>query len=56
VDTNSNPQSVNFPIPANDDASKSIAIITNYMVACIKEGLAERAPKTDATKTEEVPA
>jgi small subunit ribosomal protein S2 len=42
VDTNSNPLSVDFPIPANDDASKSIAIITNYIVAAIKEGLEER--------------
>jgi len=42
VDTNSNPQLVDFPIPANDDASKSITVITNKMVAAIKEGLAER--------------
>lgn len=42
VDTNSNPLLVDFPIPANDDASKSIAIITNYIVESIKEGLEER--------------
>ena len=43
VDTNSNPNLIDFPIPANDDASKSIRVITNYMVEAIKEGLAERS-------------
>ncbi len=42
VDTNSDPTTVDFPIPANDDASKSVSIITNYMVEAIKEGLQER--------------
>jgi len=42
VDTNSNPNQVDFPIPANDDASKSIAIITNYLVEAIRQGLEER--------------
>jgi small subunit ribosomal protein S2 len=42
VDTNSDPNLVDFPIPANDDASRSIAIITNYITEAIKEGLAER--------------
>ena len=42
VDTNSDPTKVDFPIPANDDASKSIAVITNYITDCIKEGLEER--------------
>ncbi len=42
VDTNSDPNQVDFPIPANDDASKSIEVITNYITAAIKEGLAER--------------
>ncbi|MCD8528829.1 MAG: 30S ribosomal protein S2 [Chitinophagales bacterium] len=42
VDTNSNPSLVDFPIPANDDASKSIEIITKYLANAIKEGLAER--------------
>lgn len=42
VDTNSNPNLVDFPIPSNDDASKSIKIISDYLVAAIKEGLAER--------------
>ncbi len=42
VDTNSNPHDVDFAIPGNDDASKSIAIITNYMVEAIRQGLEER--------------
>lgn len=42
VDTNSNPNQVNFPIPANDDASKSIRIIVDYMVDAVREGLEER--------------
>jgi len=41
VDTNVNPNHVDFPIPANDDSTKSIEIITNYLVNAIKEGLAE---------------
>ena len=42
VDTNSDPNQVDFPIPANDDASKSVAIITEYMVEAIRLGLEER--------------
>lgn len=42
VDTNSDPNQVDFPIPSNDDASKSIKMITDFAVNCIKEGLAER--------------
>lgn len=42
VDTNCNPDLVDFPIPANDDASKSIAVILRYMVDAIQEGLNER--------------
>jgi small subunit ribosomal protein S2 len=55
VDTNSDPNKIDFPIPANDDATKSIAIITNYVTAAIAEGLAERqAAKDDETTTDEV--
>ena len=50
VDTNCDPNKVDFPIPANDDATKSIAIITQYITAAIAEGLAER----QAAKDEEV--
>lgn len=42
VDTNSDPNVVDFPIPANDDASKSISIVTEYLVGAIKEGMKER--------------
>ena len=38
VDTNCDPNKVDFAIPANDDATKSIAIITNYLTAAIAEG------------------
>jgi len=47
VDTNSNPNKVDFPIPSNDDASKSVEIITNYLVEAIKEGLEERNKKEE---------
>jgi small subunit ribosomal protein S2 len=49
VDTNCDPNKVDFAIPANDDATKSIAIISNYLTAAIAEGLAER----QAAKEEE---
>jgi len=42
VDTNSNPDLVDFAIPANDDASKSIDVILGKVVGAISEGLAER--------------
>lgn len=47
VDTNSDPNKVDYAIPANDDATKSIAIITNYITAAIAEGLAERQAAKD---------
>lgn len=51
VDTNSDPNVVDFPIPANDDASKSISLIVSKMVQAIEEGLTER--KIDRDKREE---
>ena len=42
VDTNSDPNLVDFPIPANDDASKSISLIINILCEAISEGLNER--------------
>jgi small subunit ribosomal protein S2 len=42
VDTNSDPNIVDFPIPANDDASKSISLIVNILCEAITEGLNER--------------
>ncbi|AKQ44598.1 30S ribosomal protein S2 [Rufibacter radiotolerans] len=50
VDTNSNPELVDFPIPANDDASKSIALITSLIGKAIEEGLSER--KVDKDESE----
>ena len=47
VDTNCDPNKVDFSIPANDDATKSIAIITNYITAAIAEGLQERLAAKD---------
>ena len=47
VDTNCDPNKVEFAIPANDDATKSIAIIVNYIAAAIAEGLAERLAEKD---------
>ena len=49
VDTNSNPDNVDFVIPANDDASKSVEVILDACVAAIAEGLEERkAERIDA--------
>ncbi|MFK7799956.1 MAG: 30S ribosomal protein S2 [Aureispira sp.] len=56
VDTNSDPTKVDFAIPANDDASKSIKIITDYLVAAIKEGLDERNQQRDEKAKEETSA
>src|SRR6186997_2537320 len=50
VDTNCDPNKVDFVIPSNDDATKSIAIVTNYIIAAIAEGLSER----QVEKAEEV--
>ncbi|HBX89528.1 MAG TPA: 30S ribosomal protein S2 [Marinilabiliaceae bacterium] len=52
VDTNSDPRLIDFVIPANDDASKSIELIVGSMVEAIKEGLSERK----ADKDSEAPA
>ena len=53
-DTNSNPDLVEFPIPANDDAYKSIALITLAIGKAIEEGLMERKQdKDDARVAEE---
>lgn len=52
VDTNSDPTLVDFPIPANDDATKSIELIVDVMIAAINEGIEER--KNDKTAVDEV--
>jgi len=64
VDTNSDPEIIDFPIPANDDATKSISLIVDVMTAAIREGVSERkvdkdketdekekAPKPEVKKT-----
>ena len=48
VDTNTDPRMVDYPVPANDDASKSIAVILNAICEAIKEGLNEREMNKDA--------
>ena len=53
VDTNSNPNLIDFPIPANDDASKSIAIIVKAICDAIAEGLNERKMDKDNIDVEE---
>jgi small subunit ribosomal protein S2 len=47
VDTNSDPSDIEFPIPANDDASKSISLITTILCQAIEEGLNERKLEKD---------
>ena len=47
VDTNCDPNKVDFAIPANDDATKSISIVVNYITAAIAEGLQERQSSKD---------
>jgi small subunit ribosomal protein S2 len=53
VDTNSNPEGIDFVIPANDDASQSIKLIVGEMVEAVREGLNER--KAEKKDDEEVP-
>lgn len=57
VDTNSDPRQVQYVIPANDDASKSIDKVMTYVSDAVIEGLSERkaakeAPKKEAPKKE----
>lgn len=52
VDTNSDPNLIDFPIPANDDATKSIELIVDTMIAAINEGLDER--KSDKERGEAI--
>lgn len=52
VDTNSNPDPIDFVIPANDDASSSVEAILNVICSAVNEGLEERK----AEKAEEAPA
>ncbi len=47
VDTNSDPRPVDFPIPANDDASRSIALVLDVLVQAVAEGLQDRKADKD---------
>jgi len=53
VDTNSNPGEVDFPIPANDDAFKSISLLVKAVGAAIEEGLSERKKDKEEAKLSE---
>ncbi len=55
VDTNSNPNLVDFPIPGNDDASKSINVILEYITEAVTEGLsARKSDKKDGEEGQDV--
>ena len=56
VDTNCDPNAVDFPIPANDDASKSISLILDYVCQAIEEGCQERKMDKDSRQAEETEA
>jgi small subunit ribosomal protein S2 len=56
VDTNTDPTLINYPIPANDDAIKTIQLITDYVVAAIKAGKAKAKPAKDEADKDEKPA
>ena len=53
VDTNSDPRQVDYVIPANDDASKSINVVLSFVTDAIADGLSER--KADKEKVKEAP-
>lgn len=55
-DTNTDPTAIDFPIPANDDATKSISLIMDVMVKAIEEGLAERKTDKEMEREKEVAA
>jgi small subunit ribosomal protein S2 len=56
VDTNSNPGAVDYPIPANDDAAKSIDKILEIVTAAVSEGLEERKSEREKSKPAAKPA
>lgn len=65
VDTNSDPNKINFAIPANDDSSKSIEYIVNYLAECVREGAKDKtvnkeedsqASNSDVEESNEGPA
>ena len=55
VDTNSEPEGIDFVIPSNDDASQSISLIVGVITEAIKEGLSERKVERDSDGDENEP-
>ena len=51
VDTNSDPNMVNFPIPMNDDATKALNLVLEYIKQAILEGQGKKAVATKAVKS-----
>lgn len=56
VDTNSDPSNIDFPIPANDDATKSISLVTGVIIQAIIEGLEERKREKEEEAEKEAAA
>lgn len=56
VDTNSDPTNIDFPIPANDDSSKSIKLIVEIIAKAIEEGQLDRKREKDSAEAEKVKA
>jgi small subunit ribosomal protein S2 len=56
IDTNADPNLVDFPIPANDDSAKSIGLILDVINAAIKEGLEERREEKEMQSKDNVEA
>ncbi|MGV3508584.1 MAG: 30S ribosomal protein S2 [Sphingobacteriaceae bacterium] len=56
VDTNSDPSNIDFPIPSNDDATKSIQLITDIIIKAIQEGLDERKREKEEETEKEAAA
>ncbi len=56
VDTNSDPTNIDFPIPSNDDSSKSIKLIVDTLLAAIEEGANERKKEKDSIELDKAKA
>src|ERR1700739_1154915 len=56
VDANSDPSNIDFPIPANDDATKSISLVTGIIIKAIEEGLDERKREKEEEAEKEAAA
>jgi small subunit ribosomal protein S2 len=56
VDTNSDPRPVDFPIPANDDAGRSIALVMDVLAQAVAEGLQERKADKESAEAAQAAA